>query len=102
MAIAVHRTFRRTDDLRRTRVRFLHVLAEDGPHAREQTLCRAPMVDTRGSYATFLDPMPLTPPNGLAWCPLCIGSLAARLGVLASIAARLAPMAPRAVPGGEA
>lgn len=101
MPIAVHRTFRRTDDLRRTRIRFLHVLAEDGPHAREQTLCRQPMVDTRATYAMLLDPMPVAPPAGLAWCPPCIGALAARRGVLADIAASLAQSLPRAAARGE-
>lgn len=38
----------------------------------------------------MFDPMPEKPPEGLSWCPVCIGHLAEECEVLGDVAARLA------------
>jgi len=89
MTAAVYRTY--VDGGQRAgQVRRLHILREDGTFARQQALCGQAMWDGRNSRAMLLDPMPATPPDGLTWCPPCVGRLAERLGVLADVATSLA------------
>lgn len=97
MAVAVYRTFFE-GGARAGQVRRLHILREDGPFAYKQSLCGQPMWAGRNSHAMVLDPMPATPPDGLAWCPLCVGRLAERLGTLAEVASSLAAKGTQACP----
>ena len=41
-----------------------------------------------------INPMPSCPPDGLAWCPVCVGHLAEVLGLLGEVAASLAAYDP--------
>ncbi len=50
--------------------------------AGSQTLCGQHAWGTLKAPATVLDPLPAAPPQGLTWCPTCLGLLAERLGVL--------------------
>jgi hypothetical protein len=46
------------------------------------------------SEPVIVDPMPDAPPEGLAWCPQCIGHLAERYGLLGEMGASLASYDP--------
>lgn len=89
MPIAVHRSYVDGGRLAKN-VRRLHILREEGEWAGKQSLCGQAMWSGSRSGPVIYNPMPATPPNGLAWCPLCVGRLAERLGVLAEIASSLA------------
>ena len=74
-------------------VRRLHIIREDGPKGwapGKQTMCGQGAWDVTHSDAVILDPLPDRPPEGLAWCPKCIGHLAERLGLLEEIGSSLA------------
>ena len=55
-----------------------------------QTWCGQSAQQHTNSEPVVFDPMPAEPPEGLRWCPACIGHLAEQLGVLGEVAARLA------------
>ena len=44
----------------------------------------------RDSDPIVIDPAPATPPEGLTWCPPCVGRASERAGLLAQFAAHLA------------
>lgn len=46
-----------------------------------QTVCGQSAVGTLKSPVTVLDPLPAEPPEGLTWCPMCVGHLAECLGL---------------------
>jgi hypothetical protein len=74
-------------------VRRLHVIREEGPKGWEpgkQVLCGQHAWAVRNSDPVILDPLPDRPPEGLAWCPKCVGLLAENLGLLEEIASSLA------------
>ena len=74
-------------------VRRLHIIREGGPKGwapGKQTMCGQGAWDVTHSDAVILDPLPDRPPDGLAWCPKCIGHLAERLGLLEEIGSSLA------------
>ena len=74
-------------------VRRVHIIREEGPRGWEpgkQTLCGQGAWGTRGSDPILFDPMPAQTPDGLSWCPKCIGHLAERAGMLDKVAAMLA------------
>jgi hypothetical protein len=74
-------------------VRRLHIIREDGPKGWEpgkQVLCGQAAWPCRNSKPVILDPLPDRPPEGLEWCPKCIGLLAERLGLLQEVASSLA------------
>ena len=74
-------------------VRRLHIIREDGPAGWEpgkQTMCGQAAWNCTHSEAVILDPLPDRPPEGLAWCPKCVGHLAERLGLLEEIGSSLA------------
>jgi len=52
--------------------------------------CPAQLGIHKGSRAIILEPMPVTPPAGLKWCPTCVGQHAERAGQLHTFAAILA------------
>jgi hypothetical protein len=56
----------------------------------EQTWCGQFATPCTNSEPVIFDPMPSRPPEGLTWCPVCIGHLAEQLGRLDDVAARLA------------
>ena len=95
MARAFHRGYV-TDGKRAGQVRRFHILREKGPGDWEPgklALCGTQAWPVTRSDPVIFDPMPPEPPEGLAWCPKCIGHLAELQGVLGDIAARLAGMA---------
>lgn len=75
---------------RSARVTRLHIMREDGPYAGRQGLCGTAGWGVTRSEPIVLDPMPAAPPDGLTWCPACVGRLAELRGVLAGWAAELA------------
>lgn len=58
--------------------------------AAEQTWCGQSATPHTNSEPVIFDPMPEKPPEGLSWCPVCIGHLAEECEVLGEVAARLA------------
>lgn len=63
-------------------VRRVHIIREDGPRPGRQAMCGQHAWACTDSTPVVLDPMPLQPPDGLAWCPHCLGRLAERLDAL--------------------
>lgn len=93
MPRAVHRGYY-TGHKRAGQVRRLHIIREDAVgrlgKPGDQTLCGTHVWDVQHSEAVILSPMPATPPEGLTWCPACVGKQAELSGFLAEFAARLA------------
>jgi hypothetical protein len=74
-------------------VRRLHIVREDpapGWEPGEQTLCGVKVWAVQNSDPIILSPMPSRPPEGLSWCPECVGKQAELLGLLDEFAARVA------------
>ena len=72
-------------------VRRLHIYRDhDGPKPGLQGWCGTHGWAVRDSPPVVLDPMPATPPDGLTWCPRCVGLAAETVGLLEALAARLA------------
>lgn len=69
------------------------------PPPAEQTWCGQSATPHKNSGPVIFDPMPEKPPEGLKWCPQCIGHLAEQLGVLGDVAARLAARSGTAATG---
>jgi hypothetical protein len=98
MARAVYRGYWQGGK-RSARVTRLHIVREDKERrswvpewSGAQTLCGQSATQHRHSDPVIIDPMPAEPPEGLSWCPMCIGHLAEQLGVLGEVAAGLAAM----------
>ncbi len=68
----------------------------------EQTWCGQSAGSHRNSEPVILDPKPLRTPEGLSWCPKCIGHLAERYWLLDEIAESLAAFDPGLYPDVEA
>jgi len=82
-----------TGSKRAGQVRRVHIIRENGPagwEAGEQTECGQHAWTVQHSEPVIIDPLPDQPPEGLTWCPKCIGLLAERLGVLGRVASDLA------------
>lgn len=78
-------------------VKRLHIIREDGPKGWEpgkQTLCGQAAWPCRNSDPLVISLLPPRPPEGLAWCPSCIGKQAELLGLLEEIAASVAAYDP--------
>jgi hypothetical protein len=87
---------------RSARVTRLHIIRETPVAAHrsayrpfheppsEQTWCGQFATACTNSEPVIFDPMPSAPPEGLKWCPQCIGHLAEVLGKLDELAAQLA------------
>jgi len=84
---------------RSARVTRLHIIREEGKHSWLETWCGQPATQHTNSEPVIFDPMSALPPEGLRWCPACIGHLAESLGVLGDMAARLAERSERAAGG---
>lgn len=90
---AVYRGYSSKSGKRAGQVRRLHVIREHGPGDAppgSQTLCGQSAGRHTDSPAVIISPLPDRPPDGLLWCPKCIGHLAERLGLLGEVAASLA------------
>ena len=75
---------------RASQVTRFHIVREDGKWAGRQALCGTHFWGVTGSEPVVFDPMPPEPPEGLRWCPMCVGHLADRLGNLNALATTLA------------
>ncbi len=82
-----------TPQRRAAQVRRLHVVNDTGPRPGRQTCCGQIATSRFKGAAVILDPLPATPPDGLTWCPTCIGRLAEQTGFLATFAAMLSASA---------
>jgi hypothetical protein len=90
MARAVYRGYWQGGK-RSARVTRLHIIREEGKrHPWTETWCGQSAQPHANSEPVIFDPMPTEPPEGLRWCPQCIGHLAEVLGQLGDMAARLA------------
>lgn len=87
---AFYRGYHAATSRRAAQVRRLHIMREDGRYPGRQGECGMHGHDVTHSPTVILDPAPQTPPDGLAWCPKCIGLAAARTGLLDQWAAQLA------------
>ena len=75
----------------------LHVIRDKGPAGWEdgkQAWCGQAAWKCENSPPVILDPIPSRPPDGLRWCPACIGHLAERYGLLDEVAASVAAYDP--------
>jgi hypothetical protein len=91
-----------TGGKRAGQVRRLHVIREEGPagwEAGKLTWCGQQVWAVTHSDPVILSPMPARPPEGLEWCPKCVGHLAELLGLLGEIAASLAAYDPALTAG---
>lgn len=105
MARAVYRGYWQGGK-RSARVTRLHIIRDTPVAARrsacrpfhkppaEQTWCGQFAVRHTNSEPVIFDPMPGAPPDGLEWCPACIGHLAERYGLLGEVASALAAYDP--------
>jgi hypothetical protein len=74
-------------------VRRLHIIREQGPKGADpgsHALCGAGVWSLSNSEPVIVDPMPAGPPEGLSWCPKCVGCQAELSGLIGEFAARLA------------
>ena len=94
MARAVYRGYWQGGK-RSARVTRLHIIREQGKrHPWLETWCGQSAQQHTNSEPVIFDPMPAEPPEGLLWCPKCIGHLAERLGLLGTVAEELAAYDP--------
>jgi hypothetical protein len=76
----------RTDPRHRDQPTRLHVIREDHPSQPGGAgHCNLPLRPGSPQTVVLAD-MPVSPPPGFAWCPICIGNLAAALGMLDHLA----------------
>lgn len=78
-------------------VRRLHVIRETPTPSLEAgrlTLCGQSAYPVTNSNPVVLCPLPDRPPEGLKWCPKCVGHLAEVLGLLDEVAASVASYDP--------
>jgi hypothetical protein len=77
------------DGRRSARVTRLHIIRETGKRPGTQTWCGQGAGLHTNSEPVVLDPMPAVPPDGLSWCPICIGHLAEQTKRMDEVAAIL-------------
>jgi hypothetical protein len=94
-ARAFYRGYPDLSGRRSARVTRLHILREDGRFPAREGLCGTGAGRHRMSNPVLIDPMPAAPPDGLSWCPPCIGQLAERAGLVEAFATLLAAAAVR-------
>src|SRR5579859_7317806 len=90
MARAMVRGYPVTDKSRAGQVKRIHIIREDTPSGLRQTWCGQGTGAHKNSQPLIFDPMPATAPEGLSWCPMCIGHLAELCGLLNEVAKLLA------------
>lgn len=92
---AIHRGYY-SGHARAGQVKRLHIIREDavGRLGRpgDQTLCGQHAWAVQHSESVIISPLPAVPPEGLTWCPACVGKQAELSGLLAEFAARLAAL----------
>lgn len=102
-ARAIWRGYYEGSSKRAGQVRRLHVIRDKPvgehyvrarPALRLETWCGQGAGSHQHSGPAVLDPMPARPPDGLEWCPKCIGHLAEWYGLLDEVAASLAAYDP--------
>ena len=74
-------------------VKRLHIIREEGPKGwapGKQTLCGQAAWHCQNSDAVIISPLPTKAPEGLTWCPHCMGRAAELLGMLDEAAAMVA------------
>jgi hypothetical protein len=81
------------DGPRAGQVKRLHIMREDGKWAGRNALCGVQAWHVTRSRTMILDPMPSVPPEGLDWCPTCVGQYADVVGLIGEIAFDLAGVA---------
>lgn len=94
-----HRSYPHQGDRRSARITRFHIIREDGKWGGLQGFCGQRCTDSgdrawdRGpdSVAVIIDPLPLVPPDGLVWCPACLGHLTQRRGRAHQVAALVVP-----------
>lgn len=91
----VERGYYASQPQRSARVTRVHVIREDGPHPGKQAMCGQHAYDVRNSEAIVRD-VPHALPDGLSWCPKCVGHLAEKLGRLGEVARLLGAEVPGA------
>jgi hypothetical protein len=82
-----------TGSKRAGQVKRLHIIREQGPGdwpPGSRALCGTGVWSVSHSESVILSPMPAQPPEGLSWCPACVGKQAELSGLLGEFAARLA------------
>ncbi|KOX33383.1 hypothetical protein ADL06_09590 [Streptomyces sp. NRRL F-6491] len=87
---AFYRGYDKRTNRRHPLVRRLHIVREDGKFPGRAAECGTAGWPVTNSPVIVLDPMPPAPPEGLSWCPPCIGRAAERAGLLLGFAALLA------------
>jgi hypothetical protein len=87
---AFYRGYHNGSERRAGQVRRLHIMREDGKYPGRQAYCGTGGYDVTHSTTVLIDPLPATPPDGLAWCGACVGRAAERTGQLDTWAAQLA------------
>lgn len=78
-------------------VRRLHILRDTSTRshfAGKQGWCGTTGWNVTHSETVFISPLPMRPPEGLRWCPSCIGRYAERIGLLDDIAGEVAAYDP--------
>lgn len=92
--IAFHRGYSSRTGRRAGQVRLLHILRPvmvgKPPNQTEQAFCHAAAWPCTDSPRVEVLSFPLVPPEGLAWCPTCIGWAAERLGLIETFARAIA------------
>jgi hypothetical protein len=86
-----------TGGRRAGQVRRLHILRPTGTRSLDPGklgYCGTGAWKCRGSDPVLVSPLPATPPEGLAWCPACVGRYAEDVGLLGEIAAEVAAWDP--------
>lgn len=86
-----------TGGKRAGQVRRLHILRPTGTPslaAGKLGYCGTAAWKCQDSDPVFLSPLPARPPDGLAWCPACVGRYAESLGLLGEIAGEVAAWDP--------
>jgi hypothetical protein len=85
------------DSKRAGQVKRLHILRDTGTHSMEPRKlgwCGTTGWDVTDSRTVLISPLPARPPEGLRWCPSCIGRYAERIGLLDDIAGEVAAYDP--------
>lgn len=73
--------------------RYVSPHSSGADHDWGQGWCGTSATNSTRSVTVFLDPLPTQPPDGLVWCPTCLGRLAGRLGLLGVVGELLASAA---------
>jgi hypothetical protein len=78
-------------------VKRLHIVRETSTpslSAGRSTLCGQGAYPVTNSDRVIITPLPARPPEGLSWCPKCVGHAAELFGLLDEIGAWLAAYGP--------